>query len=216
MSFEGPDRRDYDNVVALNVAYLRCLRRRRGEGLGACPAPLRARLTGLNEHESSRLAEAPFLLFSFREQDDRYWDRLLRGGASGELFRAQPSPDLTMLTSAALGFVWQLAGRNPYVLRLFCGATLYWCERIADLTFYRLLDVVRGASDVPELRLAGHHALWRKLCDDGTCAASRVRHAAHFAALQTVLTGATAARRPEILPLAASRSRAPGLRVADD
>lgn len=216
MSFEGPERRDYDNVVSLNVAYLRCLRRHRGEGLGACSATLKSRLVGLNESESRRLAEAPFLLFSFREQDDRYWDRLLGRRVSGELFRPAPSPEFSMLTSAALGFVWQLANRNPYALRLFCGATLYWCERIAELTFYRLLDTVRAAGDVPELRLADHHALWQKLVDDGTCRASRIRHAAQFAALQTVLTGASTGRRPEALPLAASRSRAPGLEVADD
>jgi len=216
MSFEGPDPRDYANVVALNAAYLRCLRRHRGEGAGACASPLLGRLTGLTVSEMSRLAEAPFLLFSLREQDDRYWDRLLDGADGGDLFRAAPSPELAILRSAALGFAWHLAGRNPYSLRLFCGATLYWCERIADLTLYRLLDVVRDSAGVPVLRMAEHHALWRKLLDDGTSPASRIRHAAQFAALQTVLTAAASGRRPETLPLAAKRSRAPGLRVADD
>ncbi|MDH4071544.1 MAG: hypothetical protein OEV41_00405 [Gammaproteobacteria bacterium] len=215
MSFAGPDRRDYDNVVSLNYAYLRCLKRRRGEGLGGLTVPGCHRLIDLDEHESSRLAEVPFLLFSFREQDDRYWDRLLDGSGSGDLFRAAASAEFGLLTSAALGFIWRLANQNPYSLRLFCGATLYWCERIADLTICRLLDAVRAAGDVPLPRLAENQAMWRKLIDEGTSRESRVRQAAHFVALQTVLTDASAGRSQETLSLAARRSRVPGLKVAD-
>ena len=120
------------------------------------------------------------------------------------------------MLAAALGFVWQLARQNPYALRLICGATLYWCERIGELTFYRLLSAVRQTDEIPVLRSAAHPTLWRKLLTAGVSSRDDIRCAAQLCALQTVLTDPLECPRKERLALAASRSRAPELQVAED
>lgn len=217
MSFEGPDPTDYENVVSLNRAYLSLLGRDRGlqAGLRHCQESLRLRIVELSEHQRARLAEAPFLLFTFHERDERYWSRVLRDPGELDLFRSSGSEDVDTLVSASLGFVWQLARRNPYSLRLFCGATLYWCDRIAELTFYRLLEAVRCSGDVPALRLAGNISVWRKLLNDGVSRESRIRSAAQLGALQAVLTEPQESNRDQ-WSLAARSVRIPGLRVADE
>ena len=218
MSFEGPDKEDYANVVALNQAYLALLRRDKElcRGLNGCAEPLRQHLVELSQHRIDRLAEAPFLLFSFRERDDRYWTRILQDAGDADLFSSAGSDDVDTLISAALGFIWQLARRNPYALRLFCGATLYWCERIAELTFYRLLEAVRCSGDVPVLRIAGRNELWRKLLESGVSRHNPVRHAAQLSALQVVLTDPAEKQRSESWSLAARKVMAPGLSVAEE
>lgn len=217
MSFDAPGVRDFDNVASLNSAYLGLLGSERalGRGLLACPPTLQKRLSGLTRAEARRLAETPFLLFSFRERDDRYWDAVLDRPTEPRLFRSSGSEPVDTLIAAALGYVWQLANRNPYSLRLVCGATLYWCERIADLTFYGLLDAVRNSGDVPLLRHAHVESLWRKLLDDGTHSNGRIRRAAHLSALQFVLTDAGLSHAPVAWKLAARGADAPELRVAE-
>jgi len=218
MSFDGPNAQDYENVVALNQAYLALLRRDKAlcRGLTGCSAPLRERILDLSQHQIDRLAATPFLLFSFREQDDLYWNRILQNEGGRDLFRSAGSDDVDTLISAALGFIWQLAKRNPYALRLFCGATLYWCERIAELTFFRLLDAVRCSGELPVLRIAGHHELWRKLLQGGVSRENAIRHAAQLSALQAVLTDPPDTNRIETWSLAARNVRAPGLQVAEN
>lgn len=217
MAFEGPDTRDYENVVSLNRAYLLLLKQdddlRRG--LGASVEPVRQRVVELTEHQVDRLSATPFLLFSFHEQDDRYWNRVLQGTETGDLFTTSAADDVDILVSAALGFVWQLARRNPYVLRLFCGATLYWCERIADLTFFRLLDAVRNAGDIPTLRMAENEAMWQKLLYQGVHRNHSLRNAAQLAALQEMLTSPPKYRGQPTWSVAARKIDAPGLEVAD-
>ena len=218
MTFEGPEPRDYENVVSLNLAWLECLKHDCVADMasGPCPAPHVERLRQLNAAETARLAESPFLLFSFRERDHEFWDQVFARRAGNDLFDTPQTGALATLTHAALGFIWQLAGRNPYALRLFCGASLYWCECIADLTFIRLLDAVRSARDVPVLRLAANRQLWEKLTREGVSRNNRTRHAAQFAALQTVLTD-SAGHDPRVsLARAARKAEAPGLRVAAD
>ena len=131
------------------------------------------------------------------------------------LFRSSGSEPVDTLIAAALGFIWQLANRNPYSLRLVCGATLYWCERIADLTFYELLDAVRNSGDVPLLRHAHVESLWRKLLADGIHGNGKVRRAAQLSALQAVLTDAGLTHMTGAWKLAARGADAPGLRVAE-
>ena len=190
MSFDGPVGSDYDNVASLNSAWLTMLRTERSllRGLDKCPGPVQKRLIDLTRPEVRRLAETPFLLFSFRERDVHYWDEILERKAEPGLFRSNVSEPVDTLISAALGFIWQLANRNPYALRLICGASLYWCERIGELTFFDLLDAVRNAGDVPLLRHARQELLWKKLLHQGASADSHIRRAAQFAALQSVLT----------------------------
>ena len=216
MSFDRPADRDYENVASLNSAYLAmlCTERSLRRGLDGCSGPLKARLTELGRTDIPRLAQTPFLLFSFRERDDRYWDDVLERQSEPGLFRSSGSEPVDTLVAAALGFVWQLANRNPYALRLICGATLYWCERIGDLTFFGLLDAVRNSGDVPMLRCGHCDSLWSKLLGDGVSPDRSVRHAAQLAALQSVLTDPVPG--PAMTFRNAARSvDPPGLRVAE-
>ena len=89
MSFDGPELRDYRNVVALNSAYLKLIGSERvlARGIAGCQEPLRQRILSLHRKESERLAETPFLLFSFRERDDGYWDGILDESREPGLFR---------------------------------------------------------------------------------------------------------------------------------
>jgi hypothetical protein len=218
MSFDGPDARDYENVVSLNHAWL-CLQRRDPQirrGLDNGARLLSRELAGLDAVQAERLAATPFLLFSFREQDDVYWTSVLERQAAPDLFRSDGSRDSDMLISAALGFIWQLACRNPYALRLICGASLYWCERLTETPFYELLAAVRCAGELPVPRLAGHTTMWQKLLGDGVSGDENVRAAAQLSALQSVLTETYRETGGRKLALAASRINAPGLRVAED
>ena len=210
MAFNGPDLRDYRNVVVLNTAYLSLL----GDdpvlarGLAGCRDPMRQRLMNLRREEFLRLAETPFLLFSFREKDGRYWDQVLDESREPGLFRTSGSEPVDTLVSAALGFIWQLANRNPYTLRLICGTTLYWCDRIAD--------AARNTGDVPLLRENAATALWKKLLVDGVSANGDIRRAAQLASFQGILTEPVS---PGVASgnwrLAAKASSAPGLHVGD-
>lgn len=192
MDYRGPRDSDFDNVCALNRALLELL----GDGaraerwLAPLSPPLVARCRRLSAVRRERLARVPFLLMSFRETDAEYWETLLEAGRSRELF-AQPvrDPVETQLLGAALGFVWQLSRVNPYVARLLSGATLHWCEQLADQP---LVTVLAAAADsaVLELRRADDNLLWHRLLVDGTSANRDRREAARVSALQRVLTSA--------------------------
>lgn len=217
MAFNRPRKRDFENVAALNAAYLAMLRHdpALSRGIRGCPAPLLDRLRALTPQQAQRLAATPFLLFSFRERDERYWSRLLDDRSRG-LFRSSGSVEADTLTAAALAFIWQLARQNPYSLRLICGASLYWCERLGELTSYRLLDAFVGAGEVPVLRLAEHDTFWRHLLDQGASRRNEVRRAVQLAALQRILTDAPDSRGGQSWPVAARKIQAPGLRVAEN
>ncbi len=216
MSFEGPGARDFDNVASLNAAYLAMLGAEPAlaRGLSGCASTVRERLLRLTQGECRRLAETPLLLFSFRERDDRYWDGILDKRPEPGLFRSSGSEPVDTLVAAALGFIWQLANGNPYALRLICGATLYWCERIAERTFFGLLDAVRNAGDVPRLRHGHSAALWEKLLNEGTSADREVRQAAQLAALQSVLTDPAPSPASSSWRLAAKRIDSAGTSAA--
>lgn len=207
MSFDSPGARDFDNVASLNAAYLAMLGTEPAlaRGLSGCSPALRERLLRLTQVERRRLAGTPLLLFSFRERDDRYWDGILDKRPEPGLFRSSGSEAVDTLVAAALGFIWQLANCNPYALRLICGATLYWCERIAERTFFGLLDAVRNAGDVPQLRNGHLAALWEKLLLEGISADREVRQAAQLAALQSVLTDPAPSQASSTWRLAARR-----------
>lgn len=76
MHFIGPSSTDYDNVTSLNRGFLALLRRDpQARGcLDGLRAELSERLAGLTPVQAERLAAAPFLLMSFREGDDRFWE----------------------------------------------------------------------------------------------------------------------------------------------
>lgn len=217
MAFSGPELSDYENVVALNEAWLGLLQQdtRLRNGLVGLPDSLRGRITNLSKSQIARLATTPFLLFSFREEDDRYWTRVLDGSPERDLFAASDTDEAGTLVSAGLGFIWQLARRNPYALRLICGATIYWTERIAEQTFFGLLEAVRTTGDTPAIRLVQQRELWRKLLDSGVSREEMIRHAAQMSALQVILTDPPGGRA-ESWPLAARAAKTPRLCVAEE
>jgi len=214
MEYRGPENTDYDNVTALNRALLACCA---GGGagrrlLGVLPAHLAARWRRLSGVERERLARTPFLLLSFRERDYDFWDRLL--GENRPLFEsaAGSDPALSALVGSALGYVWHLACLNPYAARLICGASLHWCERLAEQPLAELTAAAAGRSLVT-LRSADDACLWSKLLRDGVAADRTVRDAARISALQRMLTGYEA---PGMRPaLAARRLGGPSRRVTD-
>jgi hypothetical protein len=217
MMFEGPESVDYRNVSALNRAYLSLLSSDRSarQSLQHLSPPLLQRITSLTRHQADRLAATPFMLLSFREQDDRLWSQIFADRRGRDLFSASVTDDYDRLRSAGLGFVWQLARQNPYTLRLICGASLHWCEQIAERTVFGLLAAAAPHADLLQLRRAHDSELWRKLLDDGICRESSIRTAAHVSALQTMLTRpADPVSRP--WAVAACKTTRPGLRVAEE
>lgn len=217
MAFEGPTPFDYRNVSALNRAYLSLLpaNRRARRSLHQLSPALSRRITSLTRHQAERLSATPFLLLSFRERDDRLWSQIMSDDSGGDLFTRPVVDDLDRLRSAGLGFVWQLARQNPYTLRLICGASLHWCEQLAERTFFDLLTAVAPHADLLELRRGNDAELWWKLLDNGICREPEIRTAAHVSALQTMLTR-PAGNVPRTWAVAACRSKNTGLRVADE
>jgi len=217
MDFSGPEAVDFANVQSLNHAFLKCLRRLScGRHLRQQLAPKIQRLVeGLTDFQIERLASAPFLLLSLRERDDDYWQVLFDDDANGDLLIAVDSGTETgQLAAAGLAFLWALAKRNPYATRLVSGATLNWCEQLAERTMLQLLQKSAGRRDLLQPRFAGNKQFWSKLLGPGLSSERDVRIAAHLAALQTVLTE-DPTRRYRAIRAAACSTVVPSLRVAD-
>jgi len=217
MDYLGPQQADFSNVRSLNLEFLGVLARRQSSALLAgLPGELSQRVRALRPAQCERLAATPFLLFSFRERDDDYWERLLAANAARDLFAGASADEGQMrLIAAGLGFVWQLARQNSYAARLICGASLHWCERLAERTLLDVVNVVAASDDVLVLREGADCALWRKLLHSGISNERQVRRAAHISALQYVLTSCRRADAPR-LATAARAGLSPSLRVADE
>ena len=218
MLYEGPQPIDFDDVSALNRTFLKQLQRvpdaeRHLRGLRE---DLLCRLRSLSGNQLKRLARAPFLLFSFREHDRRFWDRVHGDHPQADLLTgARPSMETGQLIAAGLGFVWQLARQNPYVLRLICGASVHWCERIAARP---LVDVIERAAvydDLMTLRCALDANIWSKLLFNGVSRCDDVRLAAQLSALQMMLTHANG-EPATVWASAACRTRVPALRLTGE
>lgn len=218
MSFDCPDAADYANVHTLNRAFLLLLRNREPSGQWLAPLPdtLGKRLSLLSLAQMSRLSEAPFLLFSLRERDDQLWDDLLGDGHNRDLFSSEMDgkDEAGRLAAAALGFIWQIAKGNPYSARLICGASVHWCELIAEQTVYQLLVCASTRRDLLQLRCPGDSRLWTKLLQSGVSPDRELRLAAHLTALRTVLQNPPQ-RSSQTWASAACASRQPVLQVAD-
>ena len=162
---------DYTNVTALNTAYIQATLDLKGPQCG-------------------RLAAAPFLLFSLREQQLDWWQDALADGRQGDLMEPGDilRPDVRSLQLAALSFLWQLGRRNPYAVRVVSGATIAWCERVTRLPLITLLNRVGTRGDLLQSRLSGVTGISARLLDDGISADTDVRRSSHLAALQTLLT----------------------------
>ena len=191
MEFSGPEAADLTDVWSLNAAFLEYLSGPDGEQLRCeMPASLRLAVKAMSERHVQRLATVPFLLTSFKETDDNYWQQTLRERPVRDLFTASRSDadPAVKLTSATFGFLWQLARKNPYAARLVSGATLLWCERLAECTLLHVLE--RAADDQRTLvpRLAADKLFWSRLLGAGLSSELEIRRAAHLSALQSVLT----------------------------
>lgn len=203
MDYEGLGQDDLANVGALNRAWLRL---HHDEEQGLRPLP---------EKRLARLANAPFLLFSFREQDDRLWRSLLEDGQQQDLLsEGRPvSSERQKLQSAGLAFLWELARRNPYVARVVSGAPLHWCERIAAFTLVRVLDSATRCY-VIEQRFGDTPSMHKRLLRRGGSAVREMRVFAQIGALQAMLTSTELVPRRRI-PAAACRMPQPAQQVAD-
>lgn len=171
--FPGPSPDDYANVLALNTAFIKAAFEMKGPQRG-------------------RLAATPFLLFSFRERDLEWWDAALSENQQGDLMAAPEldDPALRRVQTASLSFLWHLARRNPYATRIISGATVSWCEMIADLPLVTLLDRIGVRGDLMRSRLNGADESGSRLLGDGTSSRRKVRRSSQLAALQSLLTHA--------------------------
>lgn len=216
MYYQTPTPTDFDDVRAFNRAFLATMGTPAGErATVGLTMELRGRLKALDDPERARLSDAPFLLFSLRERDDRYWDQLHSERVGYARSRASLEEAHGQLASAALAYAWHMARRNPYTLRLVCCASLHWCERIAERT---LVSVVRRADrlgDPLTLRAAADETLWQRLLTAGVDARPDVRRSTLESALQSLLIRPTIPRRQKWRS-AACRSRLPSLTLSSD
>lgn len=179
MEFEGLTQDDLANVSALNRRWLRLLQ---DDGTGTRRLTSKAR---------ERLAAAPFLLFTFREYDESLWRSLLDPGRQRDLLEvsAPASSELRALQAAGIAFLWELARRNPYALRVVSGAPLRWCEQIMSTTLVRVLEAVAHHT-VIEARFDEQSSSYRRLLRQGGSTAREPRLFAQIGALQAMLTSA--------------------------
>ncbi len=195
--YMGPTSEDFANVSALNKSLLEAT-------------------SDLPRHKLQRLAAAPFLLFSLREDDDEWWYKALDEEPQQDLIltAAIARKEVQMLQTAALGFLWELARRNPYAARIVSGATVAWCEKLSAQTLVVLLDRVAARGDLMTSRLDNHQCIWSRLLGIGSCAERSVRRSSQLSAMHTMLTRTRSVQYAR-MPAAACRMPAVNRQVAD-
>ncbi len=189
MDFSGPSRGDLADVEALNRAYLRQLVDT-AVTLQQLAGNLQRRIESLAPSAISRLAGAPFFLFSLREHDSAYWSELLHDRPEQDLFSAPRASagQQAQIIMAALAYVWQLSRQNPHTARLVCAAPFDWCERIAELPLVSLLEAASKRTDLITPRWRKDPTFWRRLLNGGVSEDTTTRRAAQLAALQSLMT----------------------------
>lgn len=189
LEYQGLTRDDLANIHALNRSFLKAIAGSAAEAFGVIAS---RRLT---DPQLLRLAGVPFLLFSLREHDNDYWQRVLADSPQLDLINSGNPPDenIAQLQVAGLGFLWQLVRRNPYAARIVSGASVSWCEQIAGLTLVSLLQSAAARGDLLRMRFPDEEAVWRRLLEDGISPQRQARLASHYSALQALLT-----RAPEL------------------
>ncbi len=216
MYFEPPSAADFADVHAFNRAYLRHLRTSGGQtALVAMTADLRRRFLELDDAEIGRLAGVPFLLLAFREEESAPWDEPAETAAASQPVRRVGDAASRALANAALAYAWQLARRNPYALRLFCCASLRWCEKLAEQTLVGVLERSAGAGTPLRLRAAGDVEVWYRLLTGGVDSRSDVRRSLHGSVQQSLLIQPTVRRR-RAFRSAACRKQQPVLQLSAD
>ncbi len=214
MQYHGPEPAVLANVLELNSAYIDWQHRSLPEEpreRGLAPE-IRTRLGELNCAQRERLARVPFLLMSFAENDEARWQALFAERRTRDLLECLQLRDeaASGLVAAGLGFLWQLARRNPYAARLVSGASLNWCEQLSACT---LMDLFSRALEDQALlapRMADKPDIWNRLLTAGVSNRRHARRAARVSALQTLLT-----RRPlrRYRPLAAAACKMPPVKT---
>ncbi len=188
MQYPGPSDDDFANVRALNAAFLKDQQSHRAELRDEGLSTLQELFRALRPAQLERLAGTPFLLFTVHEHNPDYWDALFANEPAAGLFAPRRSSPGNELLAGALGFLWRLAGDNPYTARLVSGAPLSWCERLSATPLIDLLQSA-GAREDPILpRFGADSSIWQKLLGAGVSSDERVRRAAQLAALQSMLT----------------------------
>lgn len=196
MEFSGPEQSDLVDVRAINLAFLTVLGSGAGERLRrSLPPNLQPAAEALSAVQVQRLATVPFLLVSLNETDEDYWSEIARGRPVRDLFTPShnAADPICRIATAAVGFLWQLARRNPYAARVVSGATLNWCEQLAEQALLHVLECVVDDYRILVPRLAQDEVFWHRLFGAGVSSSNAVRRAAHLSALQAVLTKASAA-----------------------
>jgi hypothetical protein len=191
MDYSGPERSDLKDVQSINLAFLALLRSAAGEPLRNClPQKLQPALQALSSRQVERLSRVPFLLMSIGEFDDDCWTRTSRGRPIRDLFTpTQGDTDpVARIVTAAAGFLWQLARKNPYAARVVSGATLAWCEQLAEQTLLRVFEYATDDQRMLAPRMADNSIFWHRLLGAGVSKEFEIRRAAHLSALQSVLT----------------------------
>ena len=200
MEYQGLIEDDVINVRALNRAWLRLA------ATGTEP------FAALDEARRRRLADAPFLLFTLRENEMRLWSALLSNPAQTDLFSQPVGADQRELQAACLAYLWGLARRNPFAARVTSGAPLQWCEMVVSYPLIRLLRRTAHA-DLVRPRFHSESPVHRRLLLRGGSALREARSAAQIAAMQAMLTAAELARVGR-LPAAACRMQPPARQFA--
>lgn len=202
MDYQGLIEDDVINVRALNRAWLKLTE----------SGP--ERFAALDEKRRKRLADAPFLLFTLRENDFQLWSTLLSDRPQQDLFATCPDAGQRELQVACLAWLWELARRNPYVARIVAGAPLQWCERVAAYPLVRLLRNAADA-DLVRPRFRVDSATHRRLLLRGGSALHAARFAAQVAAMQAMLTAVEFTQFGQ-LPAAACQLRGPAREITDE
>lgn len=216
MEYSGLTVTDYSNVRSLNVAFLSVLRARiDGANLRRCLAePIAGLVAAITDLQLQRLAGCPFLLMSFRETDRTFWEDLAGDDPVGDLLRAPPPAALARLVTAGLAFLWQLARRDTYAVRVVSGGDTGFCDRLTGLTLVRMLNRTAERGDLVVPRFADEAIVWSKLLGPGISSTPGVRHAAQLSVLQSMLTAPSVEGRAA-LRAAACASSPPARRVVD-
>lgn len=172
--YPGPQEDDYANVLALNSAFIKAT-------------------SDLKGPQRGRLAATPFLLFSLRENDTEWWRQVLTDNPQRDLIdhTMLEDPVLRCVQTAALSFLWQLARRNAYAVRVVSGATIAWCEIVSELPLLTLLDRVGARADLMQSRLQAPDDIGGKLMGSGASSSMTLRRSSQLCALQTLLTRAS-------------------------
>jgi hypothetical protein len=203
MEYAGLTGDNLANVRALNVAWLKLHSRAQR------PAEQ------LSPRRIERLAAVPFLLFSFSEQDEDLWRRLLNEERQPDLLEApvQVSEDIHVLQTSGLAFLWNLARHNPYVARVVSGVPSNWCEQIASVVLMRLLECTSRCALI-QPRFEDEAVIHRRLLRHGGSALRDARNSAQISALHSMLMVSRSARYGR-LPAAACQTPSHTRQVAD-